>query len=246
MTTTASERFERLYRDSSDPWGYLTSTYEQEKYHATLAALPPGRHGLCLEVGCSIGVFTGLLAARCEHVVAMDFSLAALELARRHLEPRRECRSVARLVSRGDAARDLGRGGVLGDPLLPAPACVRDGARMDQGPARSWCQRAGGQLARHRARRATAGRCGSRPARTGPRRMARARRAHGRLPARPLRRAMTMSHQGGPSRCGGSKPLPCDPRPRRPSAGAPARASGPSSWCRPTTRRRASRPVCGP
>ena len=40
---------------------------------------------LCLEVGCSIGVFTGLLASRYEHVVAIDFSLGALQLARRHL-----------------------------------------------------------------------------------------------------------------------------------------------------------------
>lgn len=87
MTATAAvERFERLYRESPDPWGYRTSGYEQEKYAATLAALPKQSHGLCLEVGCSIGVFTGLLAARCEHVVAIDFSLSALELARRRLE----------------------------------------------------------------------------------------------------------------------------------------------------------------
>jgi 2-polyprenyl-3-methyl-5-hydroxy-6-metoxy-1,4-benzoquinol methylase len=84
--TAAVERFERLYHESPDPWGYRTSGYEQEKYAATLAALPKQSHGLCLEVGCSIGVFTGLLAARCEHVVAIDFSLTALQLARQHLE----------------------------------------------------------------------------------------------------------------------------------------------------------------
>jgi len=87
MTTTAVvERFERLYHDSPDPWRYLTSGYEREKYAATLAALPKPSHGLCLEVGCSIGVFTGLLAACCEHVVAIDFSLNAIQLARRHLQ----------------------------------------------------------------------------------------------------------------------------------------------------------------
>jgi SAM-dependent methyltransferase len=85
-TTAAVERFERLYHESADPWGYRTSDYEREKYAATLAALPKRCDGLCLEVGCSIGVFTGLLAARCEHVVAIDFSLGALELARRHLQ----------------------------------------------------------------------------------------------------------------------------------------------------------------
>jgi len=87
MSATAEhERFKRLYQDSSDPWGYRTSGYEHAKYAATLAALPKPAHGLCLEVGCSIGVFTGLLAARCQHVVAIDFSLSALELARRHLQ----------------------------------------------------------------------------------------------------------------------------------------------------------------
>jgi SAM-dependent methyltransferase len=84
--TAAVEHFERLYHESADPWGYRTSDYEREKYAATLAALPKRSHGLCLEVGCSIGVFTGLLAARCEHVVAIDFSLGALQLARRHLQ----------------------------------------------------------------------------------------------------------------------------------------------------------------
>ncbi len=86
MRATAEvERFERLYRDSPDPWGYRTSDYEQDKFEATLAALPPTSHGLVLEIGCSIGVFTGLLAARCEHVVAIDFSLRAIQLAHEHL-----------------------------------------------------------------------------------------------------------------------------------------------------------------
>ncbi len=81
----AAERFERLYHDSPDPWGYRTSDYEHAKYAATLEALPKPSHGLCLEVGCSIGVFTRLLAARCEHVVALDFSLRAIGLARQNL-----------------------------------------------------------------------------------------------------------------------------------------------------------------
>ncbi len=84
--SSAVERFERLYRDSPDPWGYRTRDYEREKYSATLAALPKRSYGRCLEVGCSIGVFTGLLAARCEQLVAIDFSESALRLARQHLE----------------------------------------------------------------------------------------------------------------------------------------------------------------
>lgn len=87
MSATADlARFERLYQQSPDPWGYRTSRYEQEKYAATLAALPKQTHGLALEVGCSIGVFTGQLAGRCQYVVAIDFSLSALELARRNLQ----------------------------------------------------------------------------------------------------------------------------------------------------------------
>jgi len=87
MSATADlQRFERLYHDSPDPWGYQTSSYEQQKYAATLAALPNPTHGLVLEVGCSIGVFTSQLATRCQHVVAIDFSLGALELAQRNLQ----------------------------------------------------------------------------------------------------------------------------------------------------------------
>jgi SAM-dependent methyltransferase len=85
MAAPDVQRFQRLYDESPDPWGYRTSRYEQQKYAATLAALPDGPHGLCLEVGCSIGVFTGRLSARCEHVVAIDFSPSALKLARRQL-----------------------------------------------------------------------------------------------------------------------------------------------------------------
>jgi SAM-dependent methyltransferase len=89
MTPAADlARFERLYRESPDPWGYRTSDYERQKYAATLAALPKATYGLALEVGCSIGVFTGQLAARCQHVVAIDFSLSALEFARQHLRNR--------------------------------------------------------------------------------------------------------------------------------------------------------------
>jgi SAM-dependent methyltransferase len=79
------ERFERKYETSSDPWGYRTSAYERSKYAATLAALPRRPLTRALEVGCSIGVFSRLLAARCERLVAIDFSAHALTLARDEL-----------------------------------------------------------------------------------------------------------------------------------------------------------------
>jgi SAM-dependent methyltransferase len=76
------ERFDELYRASADPWDYATSAYERDKYADTLAALPARPLGRVLEVGCSIGVFTAMLAPRCRELVAIDFSARALELAR--------------------------------------------------------------------------------------------------------------------------------------------------------------------
>lgn len=80
-----SARFERIYARSDDPWSYRASAYERAKYAATLAALPSRPLGRVLEVGCSIGVFTRLLAPRCERLVAIDFSTRALALARAEL-----------------------------------------------------------------------------------------------------------------------------------------------------------------
>ncbi len=83
--TDPKERFDALYEQSRDPWGYQSSDYEREKYESTLAAIPPVPIHRALEVGCSIGVFTAQLAERCEHVVAVDFSSRAIELARSRL-----------------------------------------------------------------------------------------------------------------------------------------------------------------
>ena len=77
----SAERFERLYEASEDPWDYRSSEYERAKYAATLAALGPGRYGRALETGCSIGVFTELLARHCDRLVGLDFSSRALALA---------------------------------------------------------------------------------------------------------------------------------------------------------------------
>lgn len=81
------EHFERLARSSDDPWGYATSSYEQEKYRRTLAHLP-AQIDVALELGCSVGVFTALLAPRCERLLAVDFSPAALAHAGERLGDR--------------------------------------------------------------------------------------------------------------------------------------------------------------
>ncbi|HEX4729673.1 MAG TPA: SAM-dependent methyltransferase, partial [Solirubrobacterales bacterium] len=54
------EHFERLARESADPWAYATSKYEQGKYRTTLEYLPD-HTGRTLELGCSVGVFTAML-----------------------------------------------------------------------------------------------------------------------------------------------------------------------------------------
>jgi len=78
------EHFERLARESADPWDYATSAYEQAKYRTTLEHLPE-QTGRTLELGCSVGVFTAMLAPRTSHLVAVDFSPTALERAAERL-----------------------------------------------------------------------------------------------------------------------------------------------------------------
>jgi SAM-dependent methyltransferase len=73
--------FEDKYRNDIDPWQFRSSDYEQEKYQATMAALSRPRYGRALEVGCSIGVFTQLLAPRCNTLVAIDASATAIAAA---------------------------------------------------------------------------------------------------------------------------------------------------------------------
>jgi SAM-dependent methyltransferase len=82
------EFFEDLYTRSDDPWEFATSEYEREKYADTLAALGSARFERGLEVGCSIGVFTELLAERCEDLVGIDVSDRALARAQARLSGR--------------------------------------------------------------------------------------------------------------------------------------------------------------
>ncbi len=86
--TLPADYFDRLYAEHADPWDYETSPYEAAKYAATLAALPHPRYGSALEIGCSIGVLTERLAARCDRLLALDGAADALARARarcRHL-----------------------------------------------------------------------------------------------------------------------------------------------------------------
>lgn len=71
--------FDELYADSPDPWGFAQRWYERRKYALTLAALPEARYARGVELGCSIGVLTALLAERCEALLAIDCAPAAVE-----------------------------------------------------------------------------------------------------------------------------------------------------------------------
>jgi glycosyltransferase involved in cell wall biosynthesis/peptidoglycan/xylan/chitin deacetylase (PgdA/CDA1 family) len=66
---------------TADPWAY-GSPYEQLKYRRTLDLLSPGPIDRALEVACSEGWFTMMLAPRVGHLIASDISETALQRAR--------------------------------------------------------------------------------------------------------------------------------------------------------------------
>ncbi|WP_426490279.1 SAM-dependent methyltransferase [Hymenobacter sp. 102] len=74
--------FDEVYRANEDPWNFETSEYEQEKYAATVAALPRAHYTHAFEIGCSLGVLTAQLAPYCAHLLAVDVAAAALDKAR--------------------------------------------------------------------------------------------------------------------------------------------------------------------
>jgi 2-polyprenyl-3-methyl-5-hydroxy-6-metoxy-1,4-benzoquinol methylase len=74
--------FQRLYQSSPDPWGFQTSAYEQTKFRQTLSALGDRHFTSALEVGCSIGVLTCVLAERCDSLLGVDIVEDPLEAAR--------------------------------------------------------------------------------------------------------------------------------------------------------------------
>ncbi|KQP35900.1 methyltransferase [Pseudorhodoferax sp. Leaf274] len=71
-----------MYEDSADPYGLRTRWYEQRKRDILLAGLPRPRFGRCYEPGCGNGELTVQLAARCDAVLAADFSAQVLRTAR--------------------------------------------------------------------------------------------------------------------------------------------------------------------
>ena len=79
--TLTTSYFDRMYEKSDDPWGFASRWYERRKYSLTIAALPRPHYARAFEAGCSIGVLTVELAARCGQLLAVDASADAVRQA---------------------------------------------------------------------------------------------------------------------------------------------------------------------
>ena len=79
--TLGAGYFDAMYQAASDPWGFEDRWYEQRKYAVSLAQLPSARYRSAFEPGCSIGVFTHLLARRCDALLSCDVAAAAVHAA---------------------------------------------------------------------------------------------------------------------------------------------------------------------
>lgn len=85
MARMSLAEFEARYRADPDPWQYTSSDYERQKYEATLAACGTGPFAHALELGGSIGVFSELLARRCDRLTTIDAAPTAVAAARARL-----------------------------------------------------------------------------------------------------------------------------------------------------------------
>ncbi len=108
LARTGNRRFEfeRLYLENPDPWEFHSSPYERRKYERTLACALQWRKASmnALELGCSVGAFSQMLARHFDAVTALDVSQEALAAAKR----RNGVESNVRFV-RGDLrSLDLG------------------------------------------------------------------------------------------------------------------------------------------
>ncbi len=79
--TLGAGYFDGMYAAAADPWGFCERWYERRKYAIAQAMLPAERYRAAFEPGCSIGVFTRMLAPRCDTVLSCDLAAAAVEAA---------------------------------------------------------------------------------------------------------------------------------------------------------------------
>lgn len=102
--------FERLYLESPDPWNYQSSAYERRKYEYVLACALKWRSAgeSALEVGCSVGVFSRMLAEHFARVTAIDVSKEALAAASHYNRDAKNVRFVHRGLQALDADEQYG------------------------------------------------------------------------------------------------------------------------------------------
>ena len=89
--SSASGRNElnREFERRADPWDYATGSFQQNRIRTEIGMLDAvrghDRFPKALEVGCAEGMFTEVLAPRCESLLAVDISRVALARARQRL-----------------------------------------------------------------------------------------------------------------------------------------------------------------
>jgi trans-aconitate methyltransferase len=97
--------FEYLHFRYDDPYDLRRKAYVEETYARELAALGERSFERGLEIGCSIGTLTERLAPRCDSLLALDVSHAAVRTARQRLSHlpwvRVERRKLPRRMPRG-------------------------------------------------------------------------------------------------------------------------------------------------
>ena len=120
--------FEEIYARDPDPWDFATSDYERAKYEATVAALPKTRYARGFEVGCSIGVLSRMLAARCLLVTSVVQETSSL-VAREALA----CGTPVIAFPNGAVpeAIEPGRTGFLMDDVDGMAAAIRAAGTLD-------------------------------------------------------------------------------------------------------------------
>jgi len=76
------DHLQGLYADTSDPWGFADSPYEQSKFAATRAALSQSGYRSAFELGCGNGELASHLSELCGRYIGMDAIATALRAAR--------------------------------------------------------------------------------------------------------------------------------------------------------------------
>ena len=102
---TDAAYFDALYAKTDDPWDMGGRWYEQRKRALLDAILPKQRYARAFEPGCGNGLFTELLAQRCDAVVASDLSDRAVHAAQERLRAHSHV-----TVSQGSLPADLPQG----------------------------------------------------------------------------------------------------------------------------------------